>query len=62
MDIMGKKEQVLRKRTTIFVNPLIHKELHVSAIRLDRSIAECLEEAILDFVKKYEKETQPKKF
>ena len=62
MPVMKKQDETLRKRTTIYVNPLIHKEVHISAIRQGRIIAECIEEAFLDFIKKYEKETKPKKF
>lgn len=56
-----KEEAVVRMRTTVYINPLLHKELHVSAIRQGRSVGECFEEALLDFIKKYEKETNKPK-
>jgi len=43
------------------INPNIHKELHITAIRLDMTVTDCLEAAILDFIKKHEKEASKKK-
>jgi len=52
---MKAKQTTVRKRTTVYMNLDLHKELHISAIRQSRTVAECLEEAIADFVEKYEK-------
>ena len=58
---MKNKTPPIRKRTTVYMNLDLHKELHISAVRQGRKVAECLEEAIADFVKKYEKGTAKKK-
>ena len=57
---MAKNKDSFRKRTTVFMNPNLHRELHISAVRQNRKVAECLEEAIADFVAKYEKKPMKK--
>ena len=51
----SKNSNIDLKRTTIFVNPDLYKKLRVLAIEIEKTVGQCISEAMKDYLKKYKK-------